>query len=166
MQSAASTDLLFVKQGDEKGDALAIVPDSLSCALPCFSSGPAHFSPPNAKSKNINVPFTEIALSDSAQELRPSRKSAKRNLWLRINMYPVLCLRCNVCEVLPDATIIYPRICRFSSSLWPFDPGIHTVHRSPSLHRPFASDRDANSIDSPYMMLLSFLEGEYISRIN
>ncbi|KAH7404242.1 hypothetical protein KP509_15G017800 [Ceratopteris richardii] len=154
-QSATSTDPLLTKQGDETGDVFATVPDSLRC----FSSAPAPISPSNANFKNINVGLKEIAIFYPGQQIHSSRNSPKDNLWIRINLYPILCVRCHLCNASPYTTIIYPKNCRFSPPLWPFDPGIHTLHRSPSSHRPFAPDKDANHMDSTYVMLLSFLEG-------
>ncbi|KAH7295583.1 hypothetical protein KP509_27G055700 [Ceratopteris richardii] len=72
-------------------------------------------------------------------------------------MYPIPCLRCNLCDVSLHATIIYPRICRFSSALLPFDPGIHIVHRSSSSNRPFAPE-------TPTSCCFLIWKGEYISR--
>ncbi|KAH7278256.1 hypothetical protein KP509_38G033000 [Ceratopteris richardii] len=161
MQSVASTDPLFGKQGDEKGDTLAIVPDSSPRAFSYLNSARAHVSPPSPTSKNVNVRSIQIAIfdSDSGQQVRASRRSLKGNCWIPINLYPILCVRCNLCDGSPHAIIIHPRICRFSSPLWPFDPDIHTVERCTSFNRPFAPDRDANSIASIYLHHDAFFVG-------
>ncbi|KAH7433297.1 hypothetical protein KP509_07G062900 [Ceratopteris richardii] len=160
MQTRPQIDPLFAIQGDAKGDALAIIPDSLPRALRCLRRALAHVSPPSPKSKKENVRFIPITIFYPGQQIRSSRNSPKGKFCFRINPYPVRCVRCNLRDISPHATIIYPRNCRFSSPLWPFDPGIHVVQQSPSFNRPFAPDkRDAKSLESANIILLSFLEG-------
>ncbi|KAH7297458.1 hypothetical protein KP509_26G070600 [Ceratopteris richardii] len=165
MQSVASTDPLFGKQGDEKGDTLAIVPDSSPRAFSYLNSAPAHVSPPSPTSKNVNVRFIQIAIfdSDSGQQVRESRRSVKGNCWIRINLYPILYVRCNLCDGSPHAIIIHPRNCRFSSPLWPFDPGIHAVqqsHHSPA-HSLQTEETQTVWIPPTSYCFLSFEGGVY-----